>query len=133
MYEVIRVLGPFPNVKNTLVGTCAVIGKQGGTSAIRTRGITDGDGGRGEAAVQPWTITWESLVDGTGKELIAGTKPRNVDLRVLFCDEAFLVCAAVLNGENDRSTPLLHDNGEDLLVFVREGSMEDKLDALRVI
>jgi hypothetical protein len=121
MYEVIRILGPFPNVRNTLVGTSAVDKPRGG-----------GD----QAPAQPWRITWQSLVDGTGKEILAGSQVRNVDMEVLWCDASLLLCAAkfadTASTEGTNEDPL-HDDGRDLFVFVRESKMESKLDALRVI
>jgi vacuolar-type H+-ATPase subunit H len=121
MYEVIRILGPFPNVRNTLVGKSAVDKPRGAQATT---------------AVQPWRITWQSLIDGTGKEILSGSQVRNVDMEVLWCDASLLLCAAKFadtastEGTNE---DLLHDDGRDLFVFVREAKMESKLDALRVI
>jgi hypothetical protein len=124
MYEVIRILGPFPNIKNTLVGKSAADKPRSG---ISNRG-------------QPWKITWQSLIDGTGKEILAGSQVRDVDMEVLWCDSSLLVCAAAgipdnasAGGEHERNDDLLHENGRDLFVFIRESKMESKLDALRVI
>jgi hypothetical protein len=167
MIEVIRVLGPFPNVKNTLVGTSSTLfsppdnrkkkgtGPPGAADADTPRRTSrhiviaadDDSSDRKEGVtvavtVQPWRITWESLIDGTGKELLAGNQARNVNLEVLWSDENLLVCATIGEGEDDGrgraamasvDPPLFHDSGEDLLVFFRETRMEEKLDALRVI
>lgn len=105
--EVIRILGPFPNVKNTLSGRSKVL------------------------SMDPidWRITWESMIDGTGKELLAGKEEneRQVDLRVVFCDP--LVIVAVVPGN---AQDVMGEQGEKTLVFVRETEMEEKLEALRV-
>lgn len=65
--EVIRILGPFPNVRNSLSGTCRVSNNN-----------------------KPWQIAWESLVDATGKEVYAD-EVRNIELFVYYCDEQLLV------------------------------------------
>ena len=110
--EVIRVLGPFPNVKNTLNGE-SVIGKKPHYNEL--------------------TVTWTSMVDGTGKELLAGTKNdvRVVPLHV-YSSDATVIVAAVPPEDGAREDPL-EDDGKHILVFVREDDLDAKLDALRVI
>lgn len=109
--EIISILGPFPNVKNILQGTSKI--------------------GRGDD-VSDWQITLDSMVDGTGKEILAGTDDniRRVGLQVYFADEKAIV-AVVPPKEGFRADPL-ENNGANVLVFVREDQLDDKLDALRV-
>jgi hypothetical protein len=102
--EVIRVLGPFPNVRNTLNGS----------------GMTKAEG--------EWKITWDSMIDGTGKELLADKEEntRLVELKVQYCDETMIV-ANVPGDENP-----LAENGKNVLLFIRDENMEEKLETLRV-
>ena len=72
----------------------------------------------------------DSMVDGPGKEISAGTQDnvRRVDVDVYYADENVMV--AVVPNES-RGSPM-DDNGKDILVFLREENLEEKLDALRV-
>ena len=117
LLEVIRVLGPFPNVKNVLQGN----------SKVSSAG---GD-------LEEWQIAMDSMVDGTGKEILAGTEDniRRVGLQVYFSDERAIVAVVpptVGDGSSRRADPL-EENGKHVLVFVREQSLDDKLDSLRVL
>ena len=113
--EVIRVLGPFPNVKNTLCG--------------------QGQFTRQDDAVE-WSLTWDSLVDGTGNEILAGKDEnvRRVDLQVYFSSPSIVV--AVVPPQKDviavRRADPLEDNGQHVLVFVRENDLAEQLSKLRV-
>ena len=113
LYEVISVLGPFPNIRNTLKGSSQVIG------------------------MDPfcWKIVYDSMIDGLGKELLADKEGnvQRVDLQVYFCDQNAVVAVVPPKDErNTRSDPL-ESNGRDVLVFVREDDMDSKLDAMRVL
>mmetsp|Transcript_44285 Transcript_44285/g.106687 ORF Transcript_44285/g.106687 Transcript_44285/m.106687 type:complete len:365 (+) Transcript_44285:252-1346(+) len=116
--EVIRILGPFPNVRNIL---------QGSTKVGATKG----------ADVESMNIVMDSMVDGTGKEILAGTEDniRRVNLQIYFSDEKAIVAVVPPDttdgGSPARSDPL-EDNGAHVLVFVREEELDDKLDQLRV-
>ena len=117
LLEVIRVLGPFPNVKNVLQGNSKV----------------DSAGGD----LEEWKITMDSMVDGTGKEILAGTEDniRRVGLHVYFSDERAIVAVVPPtegDGSRRRADPL-EENGKHVLVFVREQSLDDKLESLRVL
>ena len=114
LLEVIRVLGPFPNVKNIL---------QGDTKIDRS-----GDD------VSTLQITYDSMVDGTGKEIMAGTDDniRRAGLQVYFSDEQVLVAAVPPEDGKVRSN-LLEDGGKNVLVFIQEPELDEKLDALRVL
>ena len=113
--EVIRILGPFPNVKNILQGTTQITSKGGDD-------------------VTTLNIVVDSMVDGTGKEILAGTEDniRRVDLQVYFADERAIVAVVPPDGDGYRSNPL-EDNGANVLVFIKEEELEEKLDALRVL
>lgn len=126
LQEVIRVLGPFPNVKNTLQGSC---------SYHRARSDDTGSA--------DWTITWESMTDGTGKEILAGTKEntRRVELQVHVADPTILVASVpppTPLSSSETSTPTkqlldpLRENGKYLLLFLREEDIDSKLMSLRV-
>jgi hypothetical protein len=112
--EVIRILGPFPNVRNTLQGTTKLSGK-------------------GDDDVSTLNIVMDTMIDGTGKQILAGTQDniRRVDLHLYYADERVMV--AVVPGVDGkvRSDPL-ENNGSNVLVFLREEELDDRLDALRV-
>lgn len=101
LLEVISVLGPFPNVRNTLDGTCS-------------------------AKNELLDITWTSMIDGTGREILAGKEEntKTVQLEVFYGDEQVIVAG------RPSSNPL--EAPEDLLVFVVENDMEAALEKLRV-
>mmetsp|Transcript_3360 Transcript_3360/g.5125 ORF Transcript_3360/g.5125 Transcript_3360/m.5125 type:complete len:382 (-) Transcript_3360:863-2008(-) len=111
--EVIRILGPFPNVRNTLMGNTSILkppsGRDDGKSKFR--------------------IEYNSMIDGTGKEILAGKEDnvKLVDLDVLFADEKVIVCAVPTEGDED---PFV-SNGSKVLLFVQEDSMDEKLESLR--
>ncbi|KAL3942517.1 MAG: hypothetical protein SGBAC_003293 [Bacillariaceae sp.] len=115
--EIIRILGPFPNVRNILQGSTKV-------------GVTKG------TDVESMNIVMDSMVDGTGKEILAGTEDniRRVNLQIYFSDEKAIV--AVVPPDNTTDSPvrsdLLEDDGAHVLVFIREEELDDKLDELRV-
>jgi hypothetical protein len=112
LQEVIRILGPFPNVKNTLEGS--------------SENQQQGDG------VMDWKVTWESMVDGTGKEVLAGKAEnvRRVDLKVYFADPSILV-AVVPDKEKLEDDPF-KDSGKNVLLFLREDDLDGRLESLRV-
>ena len=113
--EVIRVLGPFPNVKNTLQGKSAF--------------------SRHDDAVE-WRLTWDSMLDGTGKEIMAGKEEnvQRVDLQVYFCSPSVVVAVVPPDTENvaSRRTDPLENNGQHVLVFVKEDNLQEELEKLRV-
>mmetsp|Transcript_1698 Transcript_1698/g.3864 ORF Transcript_1698/g.3864 Transcript_1698/m.3864 type:complete len:425 (-) Transcript_1698:234-1508(-) len=116
--EVISITGPFPNIRNTL---------QGETKIMKGGGISDGN-----SNMEKLRIDVDSMTDGTGKELLPpGEKSRIVDLDVYFSDERAIV-AVVPPSEDDDDTDPLRMDGQNVLVFVREDEMDDKLDSLRV-
>jgi hypothetical protein len=113
--EVISLLGPFPNIKNTLLGTAKMIN----SSSTNNNSCM-------------MQIVMDSMIDGTGKEILAGTEDniRRVDLQVAFCDERVIV--AVVPNDNDNNDNPLNDDGKRVLLFVKENDLDEKLDALRV-
>jgi hypothetical protein len=116
--EVIRILGPFPNVRNTLQGT-AKIGK---------RNVELDAGG---SSMSELAVTYDSMIDGTGKQIKAGMEnnARKYELNILFCDENAIV-AMVPNAEG--ADPL-QDNGANILFFAREESLDENLEKMRVL
>lgn len=110
--EVISIIGPFPNIKNVLQGTTKLMSG------------TDGS---------DMQIVMDSMVDGTGKEIMAGTDDniRRVDLQVAFCDERVIV-AVMPPGDDDANAKPLDEDGKRVLLFVKEDDLDEKLEELRV-
>jgi hypothetical protein len=102
MYEVVRILGPFPNVKNTLSGS-AKFARQN---------------------VGRMTITWQSLIDGTGKENFEGGATKEATLDILYGDDQLIVARLV-----DKDIPRV----EECVVFIRDNDMDKTLENLRVL
>ena len=115
LLEVIRILGPFPNVKNILQGTTKLLGSN-------------------ENNIKGLQIVMDSMVDGTGKEILAGTDDnvRRVDLQIHFADQRAIVAVVPPESGNVREDPL-QDNGSNVLVFIQEKELDEKLNALRVL
>eukprot|EP00978_Attheya_sp_CCMP212_P011782 scaffold29297_cov55-Attheya_sp.AAC.3 len=111
VFEVIRILGPFPNVRNTL----------------------SGDVSMSKGQLQ---FSYDMMMDGLGKQLEAGTSDnvRKLKLNILFADSNAIVAtvpnkdAKAINGVDD----LMGENGANVLLFVREPELETKLEILRV-
>jgi len=122
LLEVIRILGPFPNVRNTLKGEVTV--KKNNMSQTR-------EGVRME-------IAYQSMIDGTGKEILAGKDDnvKRVKLDVWFANEQALVCTTVPEDGDDESEggnggdPLSGD-GSNILLFVKEEDLDGNLEKLR--
>jgi len=82
LMEVISILGPFPNVRNTLEGKITEVkSMEGAMSGMPLK----------NDCVQ---ICYETMFDGLGKEISAGTKDnlRFADLNIVFADDRVLVC-----------------------------------------
>lgn len=143
LVEVIRILGPFPNVKNKLQGSAKV------TTASINNNNNNNSGNMGTAVTASratmMKIAMDSMVDGTGKEILAGKEEniRLVDLQILSGDEYAIVAAVPLpKGGMTSSSSLssssiarndpFEDNGKHILVFVKEDDLDTKLDSLRV-
>ncbi len=144
--EVIRILGPFPNVRNTLQGriSMSVItntkksNNAFGSSTDTNSSSGTTSGGKGDRV----TITYESMMDGLGKEIKAGNdnNVRNVDLNILFADETAIVCTVPTSSdgkEGNSSTgssgddALFGKNGKNVLLFLKEDDLDGKLEGLR--
>jgi len=110
--EVIRILGPFPNVKNVLKGKVDVNGKSGGMS-----------------------ITYDSMIDGTGKEILAGKEENKkvVGLDVIFASEDFIVCKVPAEDGSETSEDVYEENGKDIILFLKEDDMDAELESYRVL
>jgi hypothetical protein len=109
--EVISIFGPFPNVKNVIQGSTKL----------------------GKGPIDTLNIVMDSMVDGTGKEILAGTDEsiRRVNLQIYFCDERAIVGVVPPEDGGARGDPL-ESNGSNVLVFIREEELDAKLDELRV-
>ena len=79
-------------------------------------------------------IVMDSMVDGTGKEILAGTEEniRRVNLQVYFADERAIVAVVPPEDGSLRADPL-QDNGSNVLVFIKEDELDEKLNSLRVL
>jgi hypothetical protein len=115
--EVISILGPFPNVRNTL---------QGNTKLLKNNNENDDE-------VTTLNIVMDSMIDGTGKEIMAGKEDnvRRVDLQLYFANERAMVAVVPPEDGSRRANPL-EENGSNVLVWLREENLDDRLDALRV-
>jgi len=124
LLEVIRILGPFPNVRNTLKGELKV--KKLNSSGIANTG-KDREGVRME-------ISYNSMVDGTGKEILAGKEDnvKRVELDVWFANEKALVCTVPNTDEDgDGEDSLSSGDGSNLLLFLKEDDLDESLEKLR--
>lgn len=117
MYEVIRILGPFPNVKNTLKGDVTTM-KPSSSSQSTLR------------------VSYDSMIDGTGKEILSGKveNVRTIELKTRFASEDIIVCETPTAGKEEEN--MYEDgfgvNGSNLLIFALEADMDIKMEALRV-
>ena len=132
LLEVIRVLGPFPNVRNTLKGELK-LGKLGNNNG-------DVDGGREGVRME---ISYNSMIDGTGKEILAGKDDnvKVVNLDVWFANDKAIVCTVPRgseegdegennDGDSAEGDPLRGD-GSNILLFVAEENLDEELEKLR--
>lgn len=112
LLEVIRIIGPFPNVRNILSGDSSVTSCEEMTE---------------------WEIVMDSMTDGTGKEILAGTEDniRRVKLHVYFADHSAILAVVPPESGGLREDPL-EEGGAHALLFVRDNDMEAKLEKLRV-
>ncbi|CAM9131171.1 unnamed protein product [Choristocarpus tenellus] len=104
--EVMRILGPFPNVRNTLKGMCKGVGPNS------------------------LSIKYTSMVDGTGKEVKSGKGEldRDFEVDVAFAGMDVMVMALKGKGEGDSA----RGGNWGQLVFRREPDISDALAKLRV-
>uniref|UniRef100_A0A7S2SLA9 Uncharacterized protein n=1 Tax=Eucampia antarctica TaxID=49252 RepID=A0A7S2SLA9_9STRA len=116
--EVLRILGPFPNIRNTLVGDVSSRNKDN------------------------LSFSYNSMIDGTGKEILAGTesKKKKVDLQVLFADKNALVLLVPPSDDDDDDNVtvainddyIFRNNGENILFFTKQADLDEELAKLRV-
>ncbi|KAL7568627.1 hypothetical protein ACA910_022726 [Epithemia clementina (nom. ined.)] len=135
LLEVIRVLGPFPNVKNVLQGKST-------QSKVSRKNNNNDDNDDNSDNIVEWKITWDSMLDGTGKELLAGKAEnvRTVLLHAYFCTKEALVATVSLPTDDAVQPPttttiqeLVQGKGrQNLLVFVQEDNLDLKLEQYRV-
>ena len=121
LYEVIRIIGPFPNVRNTLKGDVKL--NKLSSSSYEREGVR-------------MEISYTSMIDGTGKEILAGKEDniKYVNLDVWFANEKVIVCTVPSEGkENDDGNgedPFTGD-GFNVLFFVGEENLDEQLEKLR--
>ena len=135
LLEVIRILGPFPNVRNTLRGNVVGLTKK--------KQMNDGEDNRERVQLE---IAYSSMIDGTGREIIKSTDgPRKVDLDVWFANDKAIVCtvpSSLLSGKSSGSSGSNDDddddddvnpfgNGSNILYFVAENDLDGALNRLR--
>mmetsp|Transcript_126189 Transcript_126189/g.353364 ORF Transcript_126189/g.353364 Transcript_126189/m.353364 type:complete len:445 (-) Transcript_126189:10-1344(-) len=125
LLEVIRILGPFPNVRNTLQGNVKLLKSSNNNN---NKSALDDD-----ASVTTMNIVMDSMVDGTGKEIMAGKEEnvRRVNLELYFADERAMVAVVPPEDGSRRANPL-ENKGFNVLVFLQEEDLDEKLDSLRV-
>ena len=159
--EVIRILGPFPNVRNTLQGriingsstsknmSSSSSSSSGSSSNAFGNSIMDNNnnnsngndivGTNNNVKGHQVTIVYDSMMDGLGKEIKAGKDGdvRSVDLNILYADENVIVCVmpSTTNDNNDvdvdDDTSMFGANGENVLLFMKEDDLDAKLEGLR--
>jgi len=129
LYEVIRILGPFPNVRNTLNGKIMDLVPKATRSSISSSSTATSNQSSWDLNLQ-----YDSMIDGTGREILAGKAEnvRNIKLEVLFADENALVCIMPSNNPSmDTNTNILHESS-NILLFLKEDALDARLKALRV-
>ena len=77
-------------------------------------------------------ISYNSMVDGTGKEILAGKEDnvKRVELDVWFANEKALVCTVPSEDGDGGDDPLSGDGG-NLLLFLKEEDLDESLEKLR--
>jgi len=132
LMEVISILGPFPNVRNTLEGKI--------TDITSTEDSTPNTNMNTNTPVKKdfIKICYDSMFDGLGKEISAGKEDnlRFVELEVVFADELALVCVvpkgkAKDGSESSTSSSDFGENGENVILFLKEEDLDYKLEQLR--
>lgn len=138
MMEVIRILGPFPNVRNTLLGQVTEFQKISGSGGGGIGADLSNDGQQTRIKIR-----YDSIVDGIGKQLNAGKDGdmRFVDLNVLYANEEVIICVVppssddkktVDTSADDEKIDALGEGGKNVLLFLKEDELEDKLEMMRV-
>jgi hypothetical protein len=128
LMEVISILGPFPNVRNTLQGKI--------TDITSTEAVNADTNVNVPVKKDYLKICYDSMFDGLGKEISAGKEDnlRYVELEVVFADELALVCVVPKDGNGNGSDSTFSDygeKGENVLLFLKEEDLDYKLEQLR--
>lgn len=119
--EVLRVIGPFPNVKNVLSGTIAFKEAGGGAAAIAA-----------ETGASLLTLTYSSMIEGTGRVLDGKENERVAAFWVRHLDERALVLEAAKasgSGKYDGASDIA---AGELLVFEKEPDLAAEFVRLRI-
>ena len=81
-------------------------------------------------------MTWDSMIDGTGKERLEGSATKAFTATVDYAHAQLIVLRLVSSTSDDdgdsKTKSKKHDDGE-YLVFVREPAMETRLNELRAL
>ena len=121
LFEVIRILGPFPTVRNTLRGDVKLSKLPSGTTEMNREGVK-------------MQISYTTMVDGAGKEILAGKAEnvKNVDLDIWFANEKVIVATVPPDSDDCKyEVDPLKGDGSDVLFFVAEEDLDGKLEKLR--
>lgn len=128
LFEVIRILGPFPTVRNTL---------RGDVKLTKLPSLVTQQLNREGVRMQ---ISYNSMVDGTGKEILAGKADniKYVNLDIWFANEKVIVATVPPSVEDQDGSPYggyeedpLKGDGSNVLFFVGEENLEEQLEKLR--
>lgn len=123
LFEVIRILGPFPTVRNTLKGDVKLSKLPSSVTQLNREGVR-------------MQISYTSMIDGTGKEILAGKADniKYVNLDIWFANEKVIVATVPPleedGGSGYEDDPLKGD-GSNVLFFVGEENLEEQLEKLR--
>ena len=126
--EVISILGPFPNVRNTL---------QGKFTRVSTKeSVSVNDDGNSAIRTDQVTMVYDSMMDGLGKEIDAGTEDnlRTVELNIVYASDKALVCVVPTISDSDDNKNMKNGFGKDgknVLLFLKEDDLDLRLEELR--
>jgi hypothetical protein len=130
--EVIRILGPFPNIRNSLSGQVKVT-----TDARSSQTTITGQ----NTLKKSIRIVYDRMVDGLGKEIAtAPNKERSFILDILHVSDSAIVCSVPNNDKKDgKPKQPMEDwntadigSGSSLLILVAENDLNTQLETLRV-
>lgn len=129
--EVIRILGPFPNIRNSLSGQVKVMTD---TKSPQTTAATTNTNRKSIR------IVYDRMVDGLGKEISAPNKERSFLLDILHVSDSAIICRVPSKDKEDEKQAQQRedlktadiDSGSSLLILVAEKDLNAQLETLRV-
>ena len=134
--EVIRILGPFPNIRNSLSGQVKVM--TDARSSQSTAATTTTGRNTNRKSIR---IVYDRMVDGLGKEIAtAPNKERSFILDILHVSDSAIVCSVPNNDQKDEKQKQSREDlntadigsGSSLLILVAENDLNTQLETLRV-